>query len=725
MKPAPIRARRWIVRAAVVVFATYALYLVAANAFLRTDLARDLVNRRPERFHMQWSGGHTLWPGRVALREVRIGGQARRTRWWLEAGQARGRIALWPLLAREIRVPWVEADGVRGGVDRVDEARSLPPASARAGKPWTLSMPRIASDSVQGGDVFGWTIAGHGRAEVGFRKELGGGAVELLPSSAAFDALAASRAGETWLRDGRLAATFALPRHLPSQVPGLRKLELLAATLELQGRTDGVRYRLGDDDRYHFAATPGEGRVEAVLSLAQGALARGDRLRLAVPLHATGGDGVEHHDTFEAALDVDEALAVRLLLPDSGARGVSLDTALRVPGTALPLDDWRARIAQAHGHVRGELRVPSIGALLALFAHADWLQLEGRGQVEADLALAGGHLAPGSRLRVRDVDARADVLGNRFSGRAEADAAIDAADDGTPRSRVDVRMQQFAAAPATDLAAPWLAGEELRVELESEAQLERMRETLQARLRFRQARVPDLTVLNAWLPNDRLRIVAGSGWLSGDLQVDGEGEVGVGSLRADAPAARLQVDGIDLRGDVELDGRLRRGDLQRGRFALGGTQLRLRNVAFRERGGSARSGWWATLDLDDGHVDWQRPSTLGGRLRARMKDVGFLLALFADRASYPSWTGRVVDAGEARVDGRWLWSGNALVLDRVRARNDRFQVDARMRMQGRQRQGDLYLKWGVLGLGVELQGQQRQFHLRNARAWYDGRPHLL
>ena len=53
----------------------------------------------------------------------------------------------------------------------------------------------------------------------------------------------------------------------------------------------------------------------------------------------------------------------------------------------------------------------------------------------------------------------------------------------------------------------------------------------------------------------------------------------------------------------------------------------MRNVAFTERGGTSRSGWWATLDLDDGRLAWKRPSSAGGRLRAQMKDVGFLLAL--------------------------------------------------------------------------------------------------
>lgn len=709
-------------RVAVALLAAYALYLAAGNAFLRMDLARDLVNRKPETFRMAWSGGHTLWPGRVALRDVRMDGQARRTQWSVQARRVDGRIALWPLLRREVRVPQVDAEGVTGAVAR--QETEFPAPGPREGG-WTLRMDRIASDSIEGGEVFGWHIAGIGSATVGFSKQFRGGPTELFPSTARFDGATVRRDGEDWLRAVRLDVGFAMARHLSSEHPGAAKLALFEATLDMEADTVALLAELDAEGQYRFQAMPGEGRMAAKLVLADGALAPGSRLHAHTPLHARGADGTRLENALELLLEVDQDLHLRARAPEGEAREFALDLDLRMPGNALPLHDWRARVIRSSGRASGRVHVPSIGGVLALFTQADWLMLEGSGTVEADLQLADGRLAEGSRLRVLDVDARADVLGNRFSGRARADAAIEPGDDGLPLSRVALVMERFAAAPAGTPARPYVTGNDLRVDLESDARLDHMRNTLQARIRFSDARVPDLTVFNPYLPNDRLRFAGGSGRLAGDLRVDGDGDVGEGSLRVDAPKARLAVADLELRGDVLLDGRLRRGNLQRGHFELGGSRLRLRNVAFRERGGAARSGWWATLDLDDGRVAWSQPSSMGGRLRARMRDVGFLLAMFADRADYPAWTARVVDAGEARVDGRWQWRGNALVLDRVRATNDRFQVDARMRLQGDVRRGDLYAKWGVLGVGLELQPTGRKLHLRNARAWYDGRPDLL
>lgn len=723
MSASPLaRLRRAALALVVLLLAVYALYLVAGNLFLRSDLARELVSRKPDTFRMDWSSAHTLWPGRLTLGDVRMQGQARRMQWSAQAGEVRGRIALWPLLRREVRVPWLEADAVTGAVERVDV--ELPRPEPHPGG-WTLRMDRIASDSVTGGEVFGWQIAGSGRAEVGFSKQFRGGPLELFPSTAHFDSASVQRDGEQWLGDARIDAGFALASHLSSDHPGLDKLPLLRATLDLQASTVALQAVLGGDGRYRFDAVPGIGRLEAKLALVDGALREGDRLHVHAPLRFVDAQGTAHDSALDLSLDVDQALHLHAQVPQQPGYDSWLAADLRMPGTALPLQDARQRLMQSTGTARGRWHVSSLGGVLALFTQADWLALDGSGTVEADLQLADGRFATGSRLHVREVEARADVLGNRFSGRARADAVIDAGEDGVPRSRVSLAMERFEAAPGSTPLHPWVRGNDLRVEVESEAQLDRMRETLQARLRFQNASVPELAMFNPYLPNGRVRFTGGSGRLSGDLRVDGEGEVGQGSLRVDARRARLSVAGLALDGDVVIDGRLRRGSLQNGDFDLGGTQLRLRNVGFSERGGHARRGWWATVDLEGGHVAWKQPATAGGRLRARMKNVDFLLAMFADRADYPAWISRVVDAGEARVDGRWLWQGDTLVLDRMHAANERFQVDARMRLQGERRQGDLHARWGVLGVGVELKGERPKLHLRNAREWYDGRPHLL
>jgi hypothetical protein len=108
-----------------------------------------------------------------------------------------------------------------------------------------------------------------------------------------------------------------------------------------------------------------------------------------------------------------------------------------------------------------------------------------------------------------------------------------------------------------------------------------------------------------------------------------------------------------------------------------------------------------------------------------MRDVSVLLGLFAERSVFPRWIGNLIDSGEAHATGDLRLRGNELVFDRVQASNDRIDMQARLRIADGTPNGDLYARWGVLGMGVELQGGDRKLHIAGARDWYESRPPLL
>jgi hypothetical protein len=213
--------------------------------------------------------------------------------------------------------------------------------------------------------------------------------------------------------------------------------------------------------------------------------------------------------------------------------------------------------------------------------------------------------------------------------------------------------------------------------------------------------------------------------LSGDLAVDAAGNVGRGTLRVVGQRAQMVMAGIRLRGDVDIDLKLRRADLKRRRFVVDGSTVQLKNIGFQEPNGEARSGWWARIVLDRAQLDIDRPLNAGGFANVTMKDVGFLLSLFSRQREYPAWIYRLIDAGSAQLRGRVQWHADTLILDSMQARNQRFDLQARLRLQGARKNGQLYAKWRALSLGLELTDDRRRFHLIGAKAWYDAQPALL
>ncbi|BDU16230.1 hypothetical protein [Lysobacter auxotrophicus] len=728
----PSLARRWIRLGAIVLVGVYAFYLLAGNIFINTPIGEWTANRKPEKFQIQWSRGLTLWPGRVHVWDVRLKGHAGRATWSVEAARASGRIAILPLLRKTVRVPEVVAYEVTGAVDIGGPHK--PPLPARAGG-WVLQFDRIHSDSIRHGRLGDLVLDGVGRANVGFFKQLRGGALELMPSQAHFENAQLRFGKDALLRDGRIDADFAIARHTRDQARGIAKLLLTDATLKLDGKAPTLGVSIDPQGRIALSNVAGDGRAQIDLGFARGSLTPGSRLRWHTPVRGRDGTGKAFSDALDVALDVDRDMHLIARAPAQAEGRLSLDADVTVRGTQVPLKDARSLLPRSSGHVVGRWHFASL-RWLGSFFDAPWLSLDGAGVVDADVRVIDGRIAGGSRVGVPDVQAVAHVMGNRIAGRARADGRLDTGPDDEVLPRLELVMERFDIAADDAAARPFVQGQNLRLLLESVSGVERQAlrqpgamkqvgQAMRAHLTFADAKVPDLRAYNRYLPNDHLRFDGGSGTLSGDLTLDGAGAIGQGTLGIDARAARMHLAGIALRTDVDIDTKLRRADLKRHTFNIDGTRMALANVSFTEPGGESRGGWWTRIDLQRARMDWDRPVSIDGRARIAMKDVGFLLALFSRQKDYPKWMFKLVDSGPAQANGNVRLAGQTLLLDNVDASNARYDVKARLRLHGKQRAGSLYAKWGVLSCAVAVDNGQRDFHLIRAREWYDAQPAML
>lgn len=724
MNPSPEtkhRLLRWTGWALLALVVLYAFYLLAGNLFLNTSLGHAALNRQPEKFQMQWARGSTWWPGRVSLSGVKLQGHAGHSQWSIQAGSARGRIGLLPLLRREVHFPYVWVTEVVASVDRVDAEQPSP--TPREGG-WVLRFDRIASDTIQRGSFGKMLLEGKGSAEFGFVKQLRGGPMEVLPSTVKFTGARLTQEDQEYLRDGTLDARFAIARHTRAQAQGLDKLRLGDIELELQGTTAALAVALDAKGQGSFKTVPGNGQAKAGLKFSRGAFAPGSQLRWQVPLVSTGPTGVTHTDHVQVALQVDRDMALTVYLPPQAGGAFGLDADMRIAGNRVPLKDFGSLLPRTSGRVAGQWRFSSLRWLGRFFTKAPWLTLDGAGDVTADVQVVNGKVAAGSKVSVPEVAVVAEVMGNRIEGRGRADGRFDAGANGGLLPTLNIVLSHFNVAANDNLGAPYVQGSELRLDVAAGEDLAALRDSLRAHLTFKGARIPDLRIYNRYLPNQHLRFDGGHGVLSGDLHLDAQGDIGRGWIRVNGRKAQMRVAGMALRGDIDINTQLRRADLANRNFAVDGSAIRLDNVSFSEPGGETRNGWWARINLPRARMDWDKPLSVGGNAGVRMKDVGFLLSLFSRQKEYPKWVFKLVDAGQAQVQGRVQWQRDTLVLDRITANNDRFDLQARLRLRGQRRDGSLYAKWGVLSMAVQVDGPKNQFHLLRARQWYDAQPEL-
>jgi hypothetical protein len=667
----------------------YGFYLVAGNLLVESRVGLSLANRQPEKFVAAWNRAWTLYPGHVHVEGLAIAGHVRRTVWSVQADTATGRIALLPLLARELRVRRVNANGLTGDATMIDVVREPPPP--RPGG-WTMRFERIVGEGIRHAYLNDLVLKGVGRAELGFVKVLRGGPMEVLPSQASWAHGTVWRDGRALARDTTLDGRFAIERHARAEAPGIRRLEKTDLDLTLEATTAGLAIELRPGGKPVPAVTPGPGRIVGRVAWRHGNVEPGTTLALSVPV-ASEVTGERLTSEAIASLTVEgDGLRFRANLEPLAGGTVHADADLRVRDRIIPLSDVGSLADRTSGHIGAEWHFASLAWLAELLPGSRLVSFEGAGTVLADIRIADGELAAGSSLEVPQVSATALALGNRFDGEARAMIRYEAVDGAPPRPRLEASMNEFRIAAANAPAQPLVLGRDLRV-------------------------------YNRYLPSTSLRFEGGSGTLSGDLRFDGEGNVGSGELSVTGRAIGLALAGPALEGDVKVETRLRRADLDTHQFDADGSTITLRRIRVV---GADRppDDWWGEITLDESRLDWDRPMKFDGLMRLRMKDVGVLLDVYAQRKELPVWVEKLVNAGEATARGRVQWHGDTLLVQPLEARNDRFDVLARLRLEHKTVAGDLFAKWGVLSLGVELENGQRDFHPVNAAKWFEARPDL-
>lgn len=115
--------------------AGWALYLVAAQAFLWTPLLRAVVNAESPAIHLEYRSAWSAWPGRVHATGVRLTSQDRAVQWQLDVDRVAASIAVWELPRRLFHATRIHAEGVTFALRRrvpkpeltPDRADGLPP----------------------------------------------------------------------------------------------------------------------------------------------------------------------------------------------------------------------------------------------------------------------------------------------------------------------------------------------------------------------------------------------------------------------------------------------------------------------------------------------------------------------------------------------------------------------------------------------------------------------
>ena len=85
--PLSVVIRKWAIRIGIAALVFEIFYLVAANAFLRTGLLTDLINKKPEKMNITWDSAVTYLPGFATVSNFELRSQTRKDQIYLRVAK--------------------------------------------------------------------------------------------------------------------------------------------------------------------------------------------------------------------------------------------------------------------------------------------------------------------------------------------------------------------------------------------------------------------------------------------------------------------------------------------------------------------------------------------------------------------------------------------------------------------------------------------------------------
>jgi hypothetical protein len=603
------RGRVLVLGLALGLVALYALYLAAANLYLRSGRLQRALSRRPEVARLDYDSAWTVFPGRIHVRGFRLLGETRNIQWWLALDRATLDVVVPRLLRREFVAADVTGDGIALRVARRADAAvpwstdprlrpsipglANPPRPAPEarypvspppppGKAWRIQLSGIDITGLREIWIEAMRWTGGGRVTGSFdllirrRLTLGPSRVEI----AGGDLVQGSAPIVAGLHGAIEGSSEPYDPVADAGRPALRHLDGRA---RLAGRLAGLGFLAPLLRPVAGLAVEAAGPLDLDLRLARGrfdpgtrAEVRAEAVRVGIlDYRATGAGRVGYRVAAEGkrpwgeiAVVVDRFALERLGYrgPYARGRGLRLTARSSPPGVDSPFTPTALDVAIPAAEV------PDFSYYNAYLPRGSGIVLRGgRGRLQGALSAAAPAWTGRADLRLDGDDLTADVLGARLRGRLTLRTHVARLD--LARRRFDLAGSDLAlsgvsvAAPASavQVAPGWWA--RARIERGELTPGRPVFLTATARATVRDAG-PLLAVMT---PKNRVL-----GWLdrrlaekAGDVRAEVAGRLGQSLVEVD----RLDVAGgpLALQGRLRFAGGGRRGALlaSYGRLAVG------------------------------------------------------------------------------------------------------------------------------------------------------------
>ncbi|HEY9420945.1 MAG TPA: hypothetical protein VIW92_06005, partial [Thermoanaerobaculia bacterium] len=374
--------------------------------------------------------------------------------------------------------------------------------------------------------------------------------------------------------------------------------------------------------------------------------------------------------------------------------------------------------AEVSGHV------PTLSFVDLFVRKTRWLDTRtGGGDLDLDLRIRRGRFLPGTKLDGRPEDISLAFLDYRARGSGRAVWAVEESPGKSEdrRGRLTLDFDQYRI-QRQGYGTPHVRGRGLRLEVLSPEPRLPVRNLFDPRsvlVEMQEAEVPRVAFYNAYLPRKvGLELTGGSGRMSGHFKAAAPEWTGTGDLRLTARDLRARYREKPLRGNLALHTRLRRIDLLEKRYDVSGSRMELTDVVMP---GSQVAPWWIRARVDHAVLEPGAPVFLRANLVSTLSDARPIFALFLPqekRGRMLRWVEDLLDLKGVGATASFTVGDNFIAVPKLVIASGPAQVLGQFRLANGDRQGALYASYGRLDVGLELDGEKRDWKILRPKKWY-------
>ncbi|RLE25926.1 MAG: hypothetical protein DRJ65_06695 [Acidobacteria bacterium] len=354
-----------------------------------------------------------------------------------------------------------------------------------------------------------------------------------------------------------------------------------------------------------------------------------------------------------------------------------------------------------------------------------WMQVRGgAGTLEADLDISKGTLQPGSRLDIQTSAFDFEYLDYTVTGKGKVMITGREA-DGRGDTELDFELDDFGLSFA-DSETPHIEGNDLSVKIIGNlGQMIQPDATVEVTIDIPESDIPDLRLYNRYFKGaSPVEILSGKGRLRSHLEVQTGPGTGGGTIEVKTTNVSIDLKDRKVVADVHLLFPITITDLDNRIFTVDGSTINVANAGVgtpeeKDPADTPPRDWWCDIAVPEGTLRLAQPLDLDIDVTLKAFDVEPLLALISKTRKSADRLDRILAIHDLEGGAHLTVGNSGTHISDLFAEGGRAEMLGNLCLRKGDNSGAIYIKYGILSLGVEILGEDEKKHIITPRKWYD------